>query len=491
MDAAVQFRPYEESAKDQDLAYIARQTVVLTKLLRIYQSIDPTAEFESERAAFRHTIEKLQQTLYSWIYKIKDGVRTYKSFFDLIESYDQDAGIVITVRKDDGFRWAVHQIVTLRAVIRSTLPIQIFYAGDGALPKKYRDFIKNIQSSYPRSGSITTIDITRKFPDPDQRLDVSDQRLMRSFAMLASSFKQVILSGSDTIYLQDPRMLLQEPSFLVYGSLFWHDRIFEPASEDIYNWADELLERAKSKNLEKVRKEGVGWFNRKGYYELEKYATNPTPNQAGAMANHSGVLVIDKTRNLAGLLMTCHMHSKSVFEEITSSRLLGDQQAYWYAHALTSTPYHYVPGYSGGIGRITPQTQDANEEHICTSRLLHILESTSEPFWFSSGLTEFMANNDAEYLIPQGWVGHDGEWYHDPAATRLDQCCVKMPEGEQGISKPVRRVEEGMRSRLEQMIQLAKVYDGLMVEAGLINISGREDGNASPATDFRDFIEYY
>ena len=276
MDAAVQFRPNEESAKDQDLAYIARHTVVLTKLLQIYQSIDPTAEFEPDRAAFRHTIEKLQRTLYPWIYKIKDGVRTYKSFFDLVESYDQDAGIVISIGKGNGFRWAIHQIVTLRAVIHSTLPMEIFYAGDEALPKKYRDFIKNIQSSYPRSGSITIIDITRKFPDPDQMLGLSEERLMRSFAMLASSFKQVILSGPDTIYLQDPRIVLQEPSFLLYGSLFWHDRILAPASEDIYNWADELLERAKTKNLDKVREEGIGWFNRKGYNELEKYETNPS-----------------------------------------------------------------------------------------------------------------------------------------------------------------------------------------------------------------------
>lgn len=128
---------------------------------------------QEERAALRDTIESLQRALYPWITQPgKDGISTYTSFFDLIGSYHQDAGIVITTGKEGGFRWAIHQIVALRRVLNTTLPIEIFYAGDDDLPEPYRNFIQLIQSTFPNSGAITTIDITKKFPDSDGRLNL-------------------------------------------------------------------------------------------------------------------------------------------------------------------------------------------------------------------------------------------------------------------------------------------------------------------------------
>lgn len=250
---------------------MARQTAVLNDLLRIYRRIDRTPESEFERAAFQQAIELLQQSLYPWITAAKEGDRSYLSFFDLIESYDQEAGIVISVGKNGGFRWAVHQIVTLRAVLRSTLPIEVFYAGDQDLPKEFREFIDEIQSTYAGYGTITIIDINHRFLDPDGTLGLPGGWAMRPFAMLASSFKHVILSDADTIFLRDPRVLLREPAYQQYGSIFWHDRILDPAKEEIYNWADEIIAKSKIKNLDKVKEENPGWFSRRTWYELERY----------------------------------------------------------------------------------------------------------------------------------------------------------------------------------------------------------------------------
>src|SRR5277367_89444 len=128
----------------------------------------------------------------------------------------------------------------------------------------------------------------------------------------------------------------------------------------------------------------------------------------------SGAMAIDKTRNLAGLLMACHLNILRVREDITYRKFYGDKESYWLGHALTSTPYHFVPGYSGGIGRITHQKEDDREiedkEEICTLQLLHVLESTKEPFWFNNGIVEFKGANDDKYIVPTGWVGHEGRW---------------------------------------------------------------------------------
>ena len=269
VDAALEFRPESENAKDLDIGHIARHTTVLRDLLRIYDRIVPlTRELQQEQAAFRHTIESLQQILYPWITQPMDGEQGYTSFFNLRNSYKQDAGIVISTGKDGGFRWAIHQIVTLRAVLNCTLPIEVFYGGDDDLPGDYREFIERIAISFPSSGTITCIDITERFPDPDDLLGLPGGWAMRPFAILASSFKTVILSDADTVFLQNPSILLDEPGFLEHGSLFWHDRILATATDETYQWADELLEAAKAKHLENLQHQG--WFEHKTKYEMER-----------------------------------------------------------------------------------------------------------------------------------------------------------------------------------------------------------------------------
>jgi len=264
----VQFQPDNERVKDLDLDHIARHTQVLNKLLHLH----PKAQTESERSAFQRSIEAIQQSLYPWVTASKHGHEGYATLSDLINSYTQDVGLVISVGKDAGFRWAVHQIVMLRAVLRSTIPIEVFYCGDEDLTQEHREFIQEIDNTYAIGGrSISLVDINDHFPDPDGVLGLPGGWALRPFAMLASSFKKVILSDADTIFLQDPRLLLKEPTFEQYGSIFWHDRILEIAKDEIYDWADEMIAKSKVQNLERIKAENPGWFTRSTWYELERY----------------------------------------------------------------------------------------------------------------------------------------------------------------------------------------------------------------------------
>jgi len=253
-----------------DIPHLARQTAVLIDLLRIYDRIPTTTrELQQERAEFKHAIEAMQQALYPWITTPKDGNRTYSSFFDLVESYTEDAGIVISTGREGGFRWAMHQIIVLRKVLNSTLPIEVFYGGDGDLPENYRAFVESLSDEYPDAGRITTVDITKKFPDPENLLSLPGGWAMRPFAILASSFKTAILADADTIFVQDPRLILEEPTYKEFGSIFWHDRTLSAASAETYKWADELLEAAKAKDMDRVR--NAGWFKHQTFYEMERY----------------------------------------------------------------------------------------------------------------------------------------------------------------------------------------------------------------------------
>lgn len=263
--AASQFHPDAKDARDLDIAYLARHTAVMKDLFSIYSDIPPSSE---DSALFRNTIHAMQQALYPWITAPKDGRYAYGTFFDMIASYEEDAGVVISAGKDGGFRWAVHQIVTLRAALNCSLPIEVFYGGDDDLPVTYRHFIRGIELAFPGLGAIRTVDITQRFPDPDGILGLPGGWAMRPYSILASSFKTAILADADTIFLQDPRVLLSEPSLHTYGSVFWHDRLLAPAPDATYRWADEILEESKAKNMEQVR--DAGWFRHQTFYEMER-----------------------------------------------------------------------------------------------------------------------------------------------------------------------------------------------------------------------------
>jgi Mannosyltransferase putative len=146
----------------------------------------------------------------------------------------------------------------------------------------------------------------------------------------------------------------------------------------------------------------------------------------------------------------------------------GDKESYWFAHALTSTPYHFVPGYSGGIGRIMHQSENGQpnleKERICTLQLLHTLESTGEPFWFNNAIVEYKGRPNVDYIVPEAWVEHDGQW--EGGGQRFpNEFCVHRPD-----FKPLLRITGDLKQRLEKMVHAVGEYDNIMHQDGLIEL---------------------
>src|SRR5204863_6040999 len=61
------------------------------------------------------------------------------------------------------------------------------------------------------------------------------------------------------------------------------------------------------------------------------------------MLTNSGVVVIDKTRNLAGLLMACHLNTLKVRDEITYQKFYGDKESYWFSHSINKYTISLCP----------------------------------------------------------------------------------------------------------------------------------------------------
>lgn len=114
--------------KDMDLAEFTRQTVIFKDIWQIYASLPPsehdTIASRMDRIALRDAIDKMQKILFPWLTKRGSDEPGVESLFALVDSFRQEAGIVIATGKKS-FRWAMHQVATLRNVLDCNLPIEM------------------------------------------------------------------------------------------------------------------------------------------------------------------------------------------------------------------------------------------------------------------------------------------------------------------------------------------------------------------------------
>ena len=190
----------------------------------------------AEPSIDRKKFHQLRQQFFPWwLPSVKTTYLPWES------QHNPQAGIVMTVGKGN-FVLASHCIQTLRKVVNSTLPIQIFYAGDDDLPELYRQEIKALHPS------IETTDILDHYNETTVVIHGSGYA-MKPFAALASRFERVILVDADTIFLRRPDLDFEQNSALnTTGLYYFHDRAYGGARTT--DWIKELLQdRQPSKTL--------------------------------------------------------------------------------------------------------------------------------------------------------------------------------------------------------------------------------------------------
>jgi hypothetical protein len=136
----------------------------------------------------------------------------YKSIVKLQKS-SQSRGIVFTTGIWH-FELCLHLILTLKKVIKTTLPMEVFHAGPKDLPLVMRKALHSL--------NVRTVDIWDHF-DTEAR-DAGGWSI-KPFAILASSFKEVIFIDADALFLQDPLMIFETSKiYAETGSFFYTDR---------------------------------------------------------------------------------------------------------------------------------------------------------------------------------------------------------------------------------------------------------------------------
>lgn len=354
---------------------------------------------------------------------------------DLRQSFTEQRGIVIPTGKKT-FRFAAHLIVGLRRVFRTTLPIQVVYAGDKDLPKEKRDALASLASFHSETGEvehgeISFLDVTEVFDDTTLKLTYGGWAI-KIFAALASKFTEVILLDADAVFFQDPITLLEQKAYQNNGALFFHDRLL---------WQYDFKERHQ-------------WWHSQVIREGPNLNESLVWTKMYAEEQDSGVVVVDKSRLdvVLGLLHVAWQNTRDVREETTYKMTYGDKEAWWFGFELANATYAFEKHYGGIVGwgrnyawhKPTANTTTALEQpdKVCSFVISHVDES-DKLLWYNGGLLKNKITNKREFEVPTHWM-MDAEW--EKGANKPDMSCMKR-----GIANDLTDVEkETIRRSIEE-----------------------------------------
>jgi len=295
----------------------------------------------------------LEQSLYPWIHK------SYKSAFE-IPGASKGSGIVFCVGNNQ-FRYAVTAIRALREILHSDLPIEIFYINDDDLSPMKRLYFES------EFSNVKTRDISKII---DNNWAMLGGWAIKPYSILASSFTQVIMMDADVYFFRKPEELLRDPAYIKTGALFFYDRTLFPKWFKGRDW---LLSFLPSYSTQFPRSR---WWTLSSSHEQE-----------------AGVVVIDKSKSLLGLLSTCKMNDKKERDEVTYKHVHGDKETFWVGYEMTQTPYAFIKSYGGVIGGLGHK---GDPSQVCGNQL-H-LGTDGRPLWWNGGMFRDKNKYPDEYL---------------------------------------------------------------------------------------------
>ena len=224
----------------------------------------------------------------------------------------------------------------LREELKSTLPVEVWYAGSELNPL-CRDSLETIEG-------VITRDLMDFLPPPEQEYWGWH---VKPLVLDLCSFDEVILADADVYFFQDPRVLFEYQGYRDTGAFFFRDRrtflVPWQASKVSTEWAKQRgsisfykTQRDYIRRLIPVPSESLpdDWR----HYWSDEIPTKKRPFVTEKM--EAGCVVFDKTRHRKGLENIIHLNAKP--REIYSF-VYGDKETYWIGLEMAKEPYYVNP----------------------------------------------------------------------------------------------------------------------------------------------------
>ena len=356
----------------------------------------------------------LHQELYPWLYNHR-----FHSMRDIMQS-SNGKGLVLCTG-DLHFKFARSTIDTLRNVIHTSLPIEIFYNGEEDLSESNREILREYQDVY-------VTDISSYFDN--SIIEISGWAI-KPFAILASRFEEVILIDADVVYLRDPIELFEDQGYSEKGTLFFRDRTLFPGSNP-----------------------GLDWLKSWMVHPLPETKTLRFWNEASMHEMESSTVVIHKTRNLLGLLSTCKLNERQIRDDVVYQYVYGDKETFWIGFDIARQHYNLNPLPCIYVGKYYAN-DDTNNKGIC-GHIGHTLSNGNFMFWNGHIVKDKSNITGKESLIDfDSFVvtNDNNEWAEDLTCLILDNV----------ETKPI-PLDNYVRQTIDKILQRENLYHYVIQE---------------------------
>jgi len=332
--------------------------------LRLYKQLRSVRGTSLLPNDFERAFHQLHDHLFSW------ALKRHRSVEELQRSFS-GRGIVVCAG-GKYVRLAVHAIKVIR-LLGCNLPVEVFYNGPDDMNPKQREYLMKMRR-------VNVVNIQDYIDSKALGLETWD---IKPFSLLLSSFAEAILIDADTIFVQSPQTLYDDPGYVNTGTAFFYDRtLFGYISGNATAWFDSIVPAPLSQSLLSSR-----IYNRTTNYEQE-----------------AGVVLVDKSRRLLGMLATCRLNFPD-FKKDLHKFTHGDKESFWLGMELAGEPYYFIPSMAGSVGNFKENADGSKE--IC-GKAAHF-DRHEKLFWFNDGFVEnkHAVESDPSHLQ---FYGIEGKW---------------------------------------------------------------------------------
>lgn len=330
---------------------------------------------------------QLEEAIFPWI-------RPYwKNVFEMNLKSQHTQGIVMCVGNGQ-FQHAATSVHAVREILKSDLPIEIFYINGNDLSQDKIDYFNSIPN-------VRTQDISKRINNFYTRFG---GWAIKPYAILASSFTEVILMDADVFMVKKPESFFEDEGYKKTGALFFLDRTLFNNYQEGRKWLKSFLP-THSTYVKESR-----WWKTTSTHEQE-----------------SGIVVIDKKKALFGLLATCKMNDKLERDRVSYRHSHGDKETFWIGFEMIQAPYAFVRSYGAVIGGLG----DAGAAGTVCGNQLH-LDTNNRPWWWNGGILRDKNKWDNRYTKFTHFA--EGEdWEFDTSCIRNTDKIKELNEHEKTI----------------------------------------------------------
>jgi len=343
-------------------------------------------KIQKENEPLVKLFNKVHKNLYPWIY----GKR-FLAIDEFMGSY-HGRGIVICTGSFH-FKYALSTIDTLRNIIKTKLPIEVFYNGEADLSMDERQTLM----AYP---NLYLSNLEEYF---DNDIIKCRKWAIKPFALLASRFTEVILIDADAIFIHDPNILFKSKGYEETGTLFFRDRT--PPKKSLSN--------------------SLAWFKEWAKDPLAETKNSRFWNGISIHEMDSSAVVINKEKTILGLLAVCKLNEFAIREGMVYRHVYGDKETFWMGFDMARQHYFMNPQPAYFIGSVKPASfSEAKTGQKLCGHIAHSLEDGHIVFWNGHLVVDKM--NDSKSLLDfdSYIIEKDGDdnskWSSDPVCYYID-----------------------------------------------------------------------